>query len=90
MSYGSLSDDGYLHGVVKHGQMEYGHYDYRTDTTFSTNHVEGFWRLFKVSVRSTHIQISPKYMDRYLSEFAFRSNHRAKENAMFDLLIGAV
>jgi hypothetical protein len=29
-------------------------------------------------------------MDRYLSEFSFRSNHRAKENAMFDLLIGAV
>jgi hypothetical protein len=29
-------------------------------------------------------------MDRYLSEFAFRSNYRAIENAMFDLLIGAV
>ena len=28
--------------------------------------------------------------NRYLNEFTFRSNHRAKENAMFDLLIGAV
>ena len=90
MSYGLLTDDGYLHGVVKHGQKEYTYYDYRSDTTFSTNTIEGFWRLFKVSVRSTHIHISPTYMDRYLSEFAFRSNHRAKENAMFDLLIGAV
>ena len=31
-----------------------------------------------------------KYMDRYLKEFTFRSNHRAMQNAMFDLLIGAV
>lgn len=90
MSYGLLTDDGYLHGVVKHGQKEYSYYDYRSDTTFSTNTVEGFWKLFKVSVRSTHIHISPKYMERYLNEFSFRSNHRAKENAMFDLLIGAV
>jgi transposase-like protein len=90
MSYGLLSDDGYNHGVVKHGAKEWTYYDYRTDTTHSTNEVESFWRLFKVSVRSTHIHISPKYMDRYLSEFSFRSNHRAKENAMFDLLIGAV
>ena len=29
-------------------------------------------------------------MDRYLDEFTFRSNHRQMENAMFDLLIGAV
>jgi transposase len=29
-------------------------------------------------------------MDRYLSEFSFRSNHRETLNAMFDLLIGAV
>jgi transposase-like protein len=90
MSYGLLTDDGYLHGVVKHGQKEYSYYDYRSDTTFSTNTVECFWKLFKVSVRSTHIHISPKYMDCYLSEFAFRSNHRAKLNAIFDLLIGAV
>ena len=90
IQYGLLSDDGYLHGVVKHGQKEYSYYDYRTDTTFSTNTIEGFWKLFKVSVRSTHIHISRKHMETYLSEFAFRSNYRARENAMFDLLIGAV
>jgi hypothetical protein len=37
MSYGLLTDDGYLHGVVKHGTKEWSHYDYRSDTTFSTN-----------------------------------------------------
>ena len=29
-------------------------------------------------------------MDRHPDEFTFRSNYRPMENAMFDLLIGAV
>lgn len=52
--------------------------------------MEGFWRMFKVSVRSTHIHISPEHMQAYLNEFAFRSNRRWMKNAMFDLLIGAI
>jgi transposase len=33
---------------------------------------------------------SAEYADRYLGEFAFRSNHRQMGNAMFDLLIAAI
>ena len=29
-------------------------------------------------------------MERYLNEFTFRSNHRQMQNAMFDLMIGAL
>ena len=54
------------------------------------NHVESFWQLSEKSVASTHIHISPKYMNRYLDEFTFRSIHRQMENVMFDPLIGAV
>ena len=90
MSYGLLTGDGYAHGAVKHGSKEYAYYDYRTKETHHTNNVEGFWRLFKASVRGTHVHISAKYMQRYLDEFTFRTNHRAMQNAMFDLLIGAV
>ena len=90
MSYGLLDGDGYRHGTVKHGVKEYAHYDYRHDVVHHVNHVESFWRLFKNSVVSTHIHVSSKYMQRYLDEFTFRANHREKENAMFDLLIGAV
>lgn len=90
MSYGLLTGDGYTHGTVKHGEKEWSYYDYRDGVFHNTNSVESFWRLFKNSVRSTHIHISAKYMDRYLGEFAFRSNHRAMQNAMFDLLIGSV
>jgi transposase len=83
-SYNLLTRDGYDHGAVNHEAGEYvrdGHH---------TNHVESFWRLFKNSVRSTHIHVSKRYMELYLSEFTFRSNHRQMTNAMFDLLIAAV
>lgn len=90
VSYGLLEGDGYQHGVVKHGAKEYAYYDYRHDATHHTNTVESFWKLFKASVRSTHIHVSSKYMQRYLDEFTFRANHREMKNAMFDLLIAAV
>lgn len=83
-SYNLLTAAGFNHGAVNHGSKEYVRGEHHV------NHVESFWRLFKDSVRSTHIHVSPKYMNRYLGEFTFRSNHRAMQNAMFDLLIGAV
>jgi hypothetical protein len=41
-------------------------------------------------VRSTHVHISAKHMQRYLDEFTFRANHRERVNGMFDLLVGAL
>ena len=90
MSYGLLDAEGYRHGQVKHGAKEYARCDRETGVVHHVNSVEAFWRLFKKSVASTHIHVSRKYMNRYLDEFTFRSNHRQMENAMFDLLIGAV
>lgn len=89
-SYNLLTGDGYTHGAVKHGQREYAHYDYKTGINHHVNSVESFWNLFKNSVRSTHIHVSAKHMDRYLGEFTFRANHRVQQNAMFDLLVGAL
>ena len=90
MSYGLLEGDGYQHGTVKHGAREYVRYDQTTGVLHHVNNVESFWRVFKKSVASTHIHVSRKHLSRYLGEFACRSNHRQMENAMFDLLIGAV
>jgi transposase len=89
-SYNLLTGDGYQHGAVKHGKKEYAFYDYRTGVNHHVNSVEGFWRLFKASIRSTHVAVSPKYLPRYLSEFTFRANHRERVNGMFDLLVGAL
>lgn len=83
-SYNLLKTEGYTHGVVKHAAKQY------VSGIHHVNGVEGFWKLFKDSVRSTHIHISKKYADKYLSEFTFRANHRHMQNAMFDLLIASV
>jgi transposase-like protein/uncharacterized protein (DUF983 family) len=90
LSYGLLASEGFQHGRVNHSEKDYAHYDYRLGDIVSTNNVESFWRLFKKSIASTHIHLSAKYMQRYLDEFTFRSNHRQMVNGMFDLLIGAV
>jgi transposase len=90
ISYGLLTGDGFIHGSVKHGAKEWSYYDYRTGETHSTNSIESFWKLFKYSVRSTHIHISGEKMPKYLAEFAFRSNHRQFGNGMFDLLLARV
>jgi transposase len=88
--YDLLKRKGYEHKAVNHSAKQYVAYNYRRNEWHHTNTIEGFWKLFKNSVNSTHIHVSGKYMDRYLGEFMFRSNHRQMANAMFDLLIAAV
>lgn len=88
--YRLLGDADYTHGSVNHNKKEWAKTDPETGVRHHVAHVESFWRLFKWSVKSTHIHVSPKYMQRYLDEFSFRSNHRQMQNAMFDLLIGAI
>ena len=75
--------------MVKHGEKEWAWYDYRTGQTHHTNSVELFWHLFKASVRGTHVHISAKHAPKYLTEFAYRANHRAMRNAMFDHLVAS-
>lgn len=89
-NYNLLKSEGYEHGVVKHAKKEYAFYDYKTGANHHVNSVEGFWRLFKASVRSTHVQIIGKHMQKYLNEFTFRANNRNRVNGMFDLLVGAL
>jgi transposase len=88
--YDLLKSAGYDHKAVNHGKKQWWKFNYRRREYHHTNSVESFWRLFKNSIRSTHIHVSEKYMDRYLKEFTFRSNHRGMVNAMLDLLIGSV
>jgi transposase-like protein len=88
-AYRLLDREGFVHGVVNHSREEWANTD-EHGNRHHTNSLEGFWKLFKDSVRSTHIHVSSKHMQSYLNEFTFRSNHRAKVNGMFDLLVSAV
>ena len=89
-SYNLLEREGYKHGAVDHSRDEWAWYDRRYGAKHHVNGLESFWKLFKDSIKSTHIHISPQHMERYLGEFEFRSNHRQMVNGMFDLLIGAL
>jgi transposase len=83
-SYNLLKSHDYTHGVVNHSKEEY------VKGIHHVNSVESFWNLFKTSVKSTHVHISKKHMNRYLAEFTFRSNHRERVNLMFDLVVAAI
>lgn len=89
MSYGLLEREGYTHVAVKHGAKEWTVYDYRTQQLHHTNSVESFWKLFKASVRGTHVSISQRHMKKYLDEFTFRANNRNEVNRMFDRVVAA-
>ena len=82
-SYLLLEEFGYEHGRVNH-DLQW------VNGIHHTNNLETFWKLFKASVKSTHIHVSKQHMQRYLNEFTFRSNHRERGNLMFDLVIGAL
>ena len=82
-SYLLLEHYGYEHGRVNHDKQW-------VNGIHHTNNLESFWKLFKASVRGTHIHVSKKHMQRYLNEFTFRSNHRERGNLMFDLVVGAL
>jgi hypothetical protein len=83
MSYALLTGDGFVHSRVKHSANEWTRRTRRTASSRSG-------RLFKYSIRSTHIQISRGKLPLYLVEFCYRSNHREFGNLMFDALLSRV
>lgn len=69
-AYKRLSKLGYSHTTVNHSKLEY------VRGTAHTNTIEGFWGQLKRSIDGTYHSISPKYLQSYLNEFAFRYNFR--------------
>lgn len=59
------------HEMVKHSAKEY----VRDDVT--TNHVEGYFSVFKRGMKGVYQFCSEKHLHRYVAEFDFRFNHRA-------------
>lgn len=69
----------YNHASVRHVWHEF------SKNGVTTNHVESFFGQFKNSIRGTYHAVSPRYLNYYASEFAFRYNHR--NEAIFSLLL---
>jgi transposase-like protein len=64
------------HRRVRHGVNMTGHFVGKEGQ--STNAVENFFGNFKRSMRGTYRFCSERHLQRYLNEFQFRHNHRAK------------
>jgi len=46
------------------------------DGDITTNRIENFWSHFKRGLHGTYIRVTPKHLNKYVQEFAFRFNHR--------------
>lgn len=76
-AYNVLPVYGYQHGKVSHRQKQY------VNGLFHVNNIENFWKHLKGGIRSTHMSVSPKYLQNYIEEFGFRYNHRKEPGTMF-------
>jgi transposase-like protein len=75
-SYNSISDE-YVHHAINHA-VEYvrGH--------VHTNNIEGFWSVFKRTLKGTYVAPRPEHLQAYVEEQVFRFNQRkATDGARF-------
>ena len=48
-----------------------------------TNTIEGFWSQLKRSISGTYHAVSPKYLQHYIDEFAYRYSKRDWPSSLF-------
>lgn len=75
---------GYKHAFVTHSADEFVRGDVHTNT------LEGFWSHLKRGIRSTHVSVSKRHLQKYVDEFAWRFNNRHEPAAMFNRLLSSV
>jgi transposase-like protein len=63
----------YNHKRVSHRNKEYVR---KEDILVHTNNIEGYWNILKKQINGIHHSVSPKHLQRYCDESAFRFNHR--------------
>ncbi len=68
--YQGLSTEYLIHESINHSMQEF------VRDGFHTNSVEGFFSLLKRQIFGIHHQVSPKHLQRYCDEMAFRFNSR--------------
>ena len=64
-------------GAASHGAVDHSKFEWKRDDVH-TNTLEGFFSIFKRGVVGVYQHIDAKHFDRYLAEFDFRMNTRAK------------
>jgi transposase-like protein len=64
----------YNHKKVNHRSKEYVR---KEDILVHTNNIEGYWNILKKQIVGIHHSVSPKHLQRYCNESAFRYNNRS-------------
>jgi transposase len=82
--YRNLPRLGYEHHRVYHTAGIY------VDGDAHTNTIEGFWSLTKNGIRGVYRNVSQKYLQHYLDEYAFRFNRRGHQSPMFHHFMGQI
>jgi len=63
---------------------------YVTAGDIHTNSVEGFWSQLKRSIDGTYHHVTPRHLQEYADEYAFRYSHRKDEQPMFTMMLSQV
>ena len=69
------------HRVINHSAGLY------VDGDTHTNTIEGFFGNLKTGMRGAYKHVSPRYLQSYLDEYAWRYNQRHSRPAMFETLL---
>jgi len=83
-AYKNLPKHGYmLHDVVNHG-ITYVAGD------IHTQNIENVWSILKRGIYGVYRNVSKKYLQAYIDEYAFRFNHRKQNGDMFYTLLNQI
>ncbi|MDP2632870.1 MAG: IS1595 family transposase [Candidatus Curtissbacteria bacterium] len=83
-SYIQLPNYGYFHDWVTHSKSEYARGDVHTQN------IENIWSHLKRGITGVYRNVSKKYLQAYVDEYAFRYNNRRAGGYMFDLILKQV
>jgi transposase len=71
----------FTHHQINHSAQVY------VDGHIHTQAIEGFFSLVKNGIRGVYHSVSPKWLQGYLNEYAWRYNHRDEPGVMFKKLL---
>lgn len=83
-SYTALPRLGYRHSTVNHSRWQF------VDCWVYTQNIENLWSHIKRGITGVYRHVSPKYLQAYVNEYAFRYSHRNDYQPMFWAIIGRI
>jgi len=81
--YRKAREFGFKHSAINHRKKQY------VRGSIHTNTIEGFWSQLKRSLNGTYHSVSPKYLQTYVDEFAYRYSKRTYSSLFLPMILQA-